>query len=145
MNITAFLQNPWFRPGTPKELIFRYNTDQVFHRHLLARCMTGSRLNQAFGTLYESIHWDNVAPHAATEAAGKTDIDMIHVEKVLKATSPDLILTFGNHAKEALAGSIQRGDTPMLHCHHPNARGKTVNDLCQFGVEVLQYINDNGN
>ena len=140
-NILAFMQNPWFPEGTKPEIIDKYRTDQEFHQRLLVRTMSGGRLLQAFGpSMFSSIHWDNVAPTAAVEAAGKEDVDMEHVEKVISTIKPDVILVFGKHAEETLEDSIQRGEIPVLVCHHPNARGKTMGDLAQFAIEVCLWM-----
>ena len=143
VKVLAFMQNPWFPVDTKKEHVDRYITDQEFHQRILARSMSGGRLLQAFGpTMFGKIWWDNVAPAAAVEAAGKTDIDMIHVERIISEVKPGLILTFGNLAKDALEDSIQGDKIPRLHCHHPNARHKTMADLGQFGVEVSAWLEE---
>ena len=141
--ITAFMQNPWFSPGTRPEIIDRYKTDQEFHRRLLAQTMSGGRLLNAFGPeMFNRIHWDNVAPNAAVEAAGETDLDMNHVESVIEKTAPNLIITFGKLAEEAMEKSILAVTIDYMVCHHPNARGKTAGDLGQFAVEVEAWCND---
>jgi uracil-DNA glycosylase len=141
MKILVFLQNPWFPPGTAKQHIDRYTTDQEFHRRLLAGTMTGQRLRQAFGeTMFRDIWWDNVAPAAAEVSTGVTEIDEEHVERVIKQVKPDLIISFGKLAEDALDGSIAAEPIPYMCCHHPNARHKTTQDLCEFAVEVQQSI-----
>jgi hypothetical protein len=143
MKILAFMQNPWFPPSTRREYVDRYRTDQEFHKYLLARTMSGQRLLQAFGPeMFDSIHWDNVAPEAAEEASGKTDIDHEHVERVILHVMPDLIISFGKLAEEALDGSIYAIKIPYMCCHHPNARGYTMADLAQFAVDVQQKIEE---
>lgn len=143
MKILAFMQNPWFPPGTTKEIVDRYRTDQQFHQKLLRRTMSGNRLLQAFGPkMFEEIHWDNVAPNHVPEPHLKSDIEMMHVERIIKQVNPDLILTFGNLAREAVEGSLLRANRPMMHCHHPNARHKTMNDLAQFAMSVQRWVED---
>ncbi len=141
--ILAFMQNQWFEPGTAREIVDRYRTDQEFHRQLLARTMSGGRLVNAFGPkMYEHIWWDNVAPEAAVEAAGETDLDMSHVELLIEAQHPDLIITFGKLAEDAMEKSIMAASIDYMCCHHPNARDKTAGDLAQFAVEVENWCND---
>lgn len=143
MKILALMQNPWFPPGTNKEHIDRYRTDQEFHRWLLARTMSGARLLQAFGpAMFAQIHWDNVAPEAAVEAAGVTDKDPDYVERLIHELRPDLIISFGRLAEEVLDGSILAVNIPYMCCHHPNARGQTQQDLADFAVEVQQKIEE---
>jgi len=141
--ILAFMQNPWFEPGTRPEIIDRYKTDQEFHRRLLARTMSGQRLLTAFGpTMFMEIWWDNVAPKAAVEAAGVTDIDMQHVDKLICDYKPDIILAFGKLAEKALDNSFYAELIPYFCCHHPNARGYTMLDLAAFAVQITDWINE---
>ena len=134
------MQNPWFPPETAQRHVELYNTNQEFHRRLLAGTMSGRRLRQAFGNLFNTIHWDNVAPAAAEEASGVTDVDMKHVERVIGEVKPQLILTFGNLAKGALDNAIRAYKIKRMDCHHPNARHKTQGDLDQFASDVQSYI-----
>jgi hypothetical protein len=139
--ILAFMQNPWFEPGTRPEITDKYRTDQEFHRRLLARTMSGGRLLQAFGPdMFGKIWWDNVAPAAAFEAAGKTDVDAQHVERVINEVRPDLIITFGILAEEAVDNSILATDIDYMCCHHPNARHHTVSELMNFAIDVQQWV-----
>jgi len=140
MKIVAFMQNPWFPPGTQKRHVELYNTDQDFHRTLLANTMSGKRLKQAFKSMFDQIYWDNVAPAAAEEACGKTDVDIEWVEKVIAQQRPDLILTFGTLAKDALAEAIVPTACRVMSCHHPNARFRTQADLDTFAGEVYHYV-----
>lgn len=143
MKIVAFMQNPWFPPGTQRAHVDRYRTDQEFHQRLLSRTMSGGRLLQAFGPdTFSKIWWDNVAPEAAEEAAGQTEIDYDHVERVIHTQKPDLIISFGALAERALDNSIGAIEIPYMCCHHPNARGKTVSDLAQFAIDVQQKIEE---
>ncbi len=67
--VVAFLQNPWFPPGTRKGVVDRYTLDQDFHKRLLANTMSGRRLLQAFGQEdFKKIWWDNVSPEPAWNA-----------------------------------------------------------------------------
>lgn len=139
--IVAFMQNPWFPVGTKREHVDRYRTDQEFHRRLLACTMSGTRLLQAFGPhMFEMIHWDNVAPEAAVEASGKTDVNPDHVEKVISEVEPELIISFGKLAEEALDNSILAENIPYMCCHHPNARGHTQAELQEFAISVCSKL-----
>jgi len=138
--IIAFMQNPWFTIETPRTVVDKYKTDQEFHKRILLETMSGQRLINAFGpTVFHAIHWDNVAPEAAPEADGETEIDPSHVEKVISVIEPDLIITFGNLAKSALKNSILAEDIHVMNCHHPNARYKTAGDLGEFAIRVSEW------
>jgi hypothetical protein len=138
--LLAFMQNPWFPPGTSKGIIDRYLTDQAFHRKLLSRTMSGNRLVQAFGSdMFNRIWWDNVAPKHSEESSGMTAIEATHVERVIQQVKPDMILTFGTLAEQAVLNSLAAEDLLYLPCHHPNARGKSMQDLSDFAIQVIQW------
>jgi hypothetical protein len=142
VTIMAFMQNPWFPYGTEKGIIDRYRTNQEFHRRLLSESMSGQRLLMAFGReWFERIWWDNVAPEAADEPRKKTPVDMKHVEAMIQIVKPDLILTFGKMAQEALDTSAGAISKKLMYCHHPNARFRTQSELDQFAQEVFDWVN----
>lgn len=138
--ILAFMQNAYFPEGTDPRHIKRYIDDQDFHKRVLKESMSGGRLYQAFAELYEQIWWDNVSTHVAHYAGGKGEIDWAHTEGLIKRLKPDLILAIGNLAYDAVHDSIQRGETPYMRCHHPNARHKTLADLCDFAQSVREWV-----
>jgi len=140
INIVAFMQNPWFPPGTQREVIDRYKTDQEFHRRLLRETMSGYRLHQAFGDLFDRIHWDNVAPEAVDHPKKRSPVNVKHVDNVILTVKPNLILTFGEVAREAIADSIAAIRIKTMYCHHPNARYKFQADLDYFGQQVWDYV-----
>lgn len=141
MKIVAFLQNPWFKEGTDPAIANRYVTDQVFHRKILARTMSGHRLLTAFGQEdFNSIWWDNVAPLAADYASGITPPDPKHIDRVLSSQAPELILTFGLLAKDAINRSPGSVRKKVMHCHHPNARFHTQSELNDFAQEVRDWV-----
>lgn len=140
MRILAFMQNPWFPPGTDPRHVKMYRDEQEFHRAVLGRSMSGRRLMEAFGYLYQEIHWDNVAPEAATESPGRTEIDHDHVKQVIDKIRPELILTFGTIAADAVSDCSNAASVKVMECHHPNARHRTQNDLNQFAQDVRTFI-----
>ena len=95
----------------------------------------------AFGPYwFNKIHWDNVAPKAAVEAAGETDVDPDHVEQIIAEVKPDLIITFGKLAEKAIGNSILADRIDFMCCHHPNARGYTMGDLGEFAIRVNEWV-----
>jgi len=143
MKILAFMQNPWFAPGTPREKIDKYRTNQEFHQRTLLETMSGQRLVNAFGPLvFAAIHWDNVAPGASEEASGVTEVDQEHISRVITEVQPVLILTFGNLAEEALKSSIHADRIDLMACHPPNARHKTQADLGEFAIRVAEWVDE---
>ena len=141
VKIVAFLQNPWFHPGTHKSIITRYTEDQVFHRRVLGMSMTGKRLRQAFGELYDKIWWDNANPTPAFHSAGMKEPDQAHIYRVLNTQEPHLVLTFGRKAEAALR---EYDLLDVMSCHHPNARSKTFSELRDFALSVMDRIKYSG-
>lgn len=145
--ILAFLQNPWFRAGTDQLTIDRYTVDPDFHRRVLALSMTGKRLVRAFRDLYGTIWWDNASPVPVFTPSGAMPPDLEHIQSRIVAARPSLILTFGNNARDGvmrvnarLASKIGPEATiPLMVCHHPNARGKNMQDLHDFAQKVREW------
>lgn len=145
MNILAFLQNPWFKPGTDWSVIEKYRDDQKFHRGVLLGCMSGQRLFAALGgELFTQIHWDNTNWRPAWYAAGREEPDFSHMAEVIATVDPHIVIAFGNQAWDALQNPRIKfpynWDGKVLRCHHPNARHKTQADLDNFGCELKLEI-----
>lgn len=144
MKIVAFLQNPWFPPGTAERHIIAYRDNQAFHRRLLEGTMSGKRLREAFEDLYEVIHWDNTNWRPAYMASGREEPDHQHMIDVLQREKPDLVLCFGNQARDAMRAlnRLANRNDPFLVCHHPNARHRTQMDLNNFAILVRSKIHE---
>lgn len=141
-NIVAFLQNPWFPPGTDERHLTNYQIDVDFRRRVLSMSMTGKRLVEAFGQeWYHKIWWDNANPVAAEKASGALIPNETHIKMVVEQQKPELILTFGILARDGLHRALWLTDMtwiPLLHCHHPNARVRTQDDLNNFAKDTKQ-------
>lgn len=130
MRILAFLQNPWFRPGTSERHIKMYRDDPRFHRKVLELYNTGKALRRAFGDAYDGIVWDNANPlHGETRDAVLRP-DFLHMARRIAEVSPKLVLLFGRQAQtgwdqitamNTLRGVVQR--VMVLRAPHPMARG----------------------
>ncbi len=139
VRIVAFLQNPWFPEGTNQRHIDKYTTDQDFHRRVLAMSMTGKKLQNAFGGMYRRIWWDNASPIPCAESSGCQNPDFEHIRHVIREQRPELILTFGRVAQDAIL-HIKSVDQMVLNCWHPNARGKTQQELSDFAESVRKTV-----
>lgn len=127
-----------------------YRDNQDFHRRVLAMCMTGQRLQKAFGDLYDRIHWDNTNWRPAWYASGREKPDYDHMTKVLHTVPRfELVLLFGNQAISAYYEtvlSMPNGDQKwaqkmlVMSCHHPNARHRTQQDLNNFATKVMEHV-----
>jgi hypothetical protein len=140
------MQNPWFKPGTKQRYIDMYRHDQDFHRRILAMCMSGKRLMQAFGHLYEEVWWDNANPEPVFKASGRQDPDIYHMMSVITRLAPKVVVTMGGQAYEGMQ-RIERMEHEIrlpqyvrMHCHHPNARHRTQLDLDTFAKQLRERI-----
>ncbi len=140
MKIVAFLLSPSqakFHEGTAQWIIDRYTEDLDYHRKILKETMTGRRLYEAFGNLYDEIVWDNISPLVNNDSP-----DQKHICSVIEKHKPDLILTFGEIAKTGLVNCTAAFSTPLLHFHHPNARYRTQSDLNDCATIVRAKIQE---
>src|SRR3990167_2770088 len=95
----AFLQNPWFKPGTQPRLIELYARDQTFHRRVLALSATGRALRKMFGPLYEEIVWDNANTRHGDVRDAMLPPDPHHIARRLAEVKPDVVLLLGRQAQ----------------------------------------------
>ncbi len=139
MKILAFLQNPWFKPGTNPLLIKKYRTDADFHRRVLYMSATGKALHEAFGQeLYGKIIWENANPlHGSTRDA-RMPPDLVHMAAVLIRHKPDLILCFGREAQRGMGKLMSRPWPNVLFAPHPMARGSAAEHLREIVKKVKE-------
>lgn len=141
LTILAFLQNPWFPEGTPRNIVTQYQTDQEFHQDILKATMAGQKLHMAFGNdMFRRIWWDNVTPVVTDHPRKKAAKNQEHVDAVISKIKPQLILTFGDEAKEAVTDSVVAIRTKVMHCHHPASRVHYQADLDTFAQYVWDYV-----
>jgi len=137
MKIVAFLQNPWFRPGTNPLLIKKYRTDQEFHRRVLFMSATGRALHAAFSQeLYGKIMWENANPAHGDERRSKLPADIGHMATVLVAEKPDLIICFGREARKGMNKLMSEHWPNVLFAPHPMAHGSAAEHLREVVDEV---------
>jgi hypothetical protein len=128
LKIVAFMLSPSRAVDLDISL---YAQDQEYHRMVMRQSMSGRRLAQAFGDMFDQIHWDNVNP-----MSGAVDADMSHVKKIIKNIQPDLIIGIGGVARKA----VHLIDPDAFSCHHPNARYRTQDDLNAFAHRVRCWV-----
>lgn len=132
MKILGFLQSP-----NPKviglEYHIKYRDDYDFHRRVLESTMSGKRIRQSLGDLFDKIYWDNANP-----IPGEAVPNYEHIERVITKIHPDLIIAYGNIPRDALIETDP--PVPMFFCHHPNARYKNQKDLDRFADTVRLWI-----
>lgn len=144
MKILAFLQNQWFRDPAQAQAIYDRHPDQheqLNARYLFAGCLTGRRLQAAFGRgLCDQIIWENASPKIAGESAGVFPADPQHMAAAIARHQPDLILLFGRIARDGYVASLPFRSSLFFDpiCGpHPAARGGTVmNELRSMAGQI---------
>lgn len=144
MKIIAFLQNPWFKEGTPKFIIDKYGNCQTFHRRVLAMSATGKALMRAFGRdLYGRIVWDNACPHHGSTRRHAEKPDFLHMARRVAEEQADVILLFGAHAQRGWDQvmmdkelSDMRWRRTVLRAPHPMAMGNAAEHLRKISRQV---------
>lgn len=143
----AFLQNSWFKPGTPQRYIDMYRDDQRLHRRVLAMSRTGQYLRNAFGPMYDEIFWDNASPAHGFDHSARHVADIIHMQDVVKRLRPHVVLLFGGVARAGY-GKISENivDIPHITIYgpHPSARGNPMGELRRMAEELKRTTNHNG-
>src|SRR4051812_46598313 len=108
--IVAFMQNMWVRdPERVKQFIAAHPepTRERYRRLLIARllfmgCLTGRRLQAAFGDVCDSIVWEESTREIAGDPKTIFPPDLIHIRQVLAECEPSVVLTFGKIAWNAV-------------------------------------------
>ncbi len=149
--IVAFLQNPWFRPGTSQRYIDMYGgattMDQKFHRKVLEMSATGRALRKAFGPLYDEIIWDNANPRHGTTRDAMLPPDSTHMAHRIALYDAKIILLFGRQAAAGWERILSFKDLVdlrigrvVLNSKHPMARGSSTDHLKKIGDDVRRLI-----
>lgn len=107
MTIVAFLQNMWVRhPERVKRAIEKDGEEfrLKFMRFALFRgCLTGRRLKAAFSEqLCDEIIWEETTREIAGDPKTIFPAQPEHIKDVLEKFQPDVVLTFGKIAEEAV-------------------------------------------
>lgn len=144
--ILAFLQNPWFKPGTSPRHIEMYRENQEFHRRVLSMSATGRALERALGgELYRRIHWDNACPAHGETRDAVFPPDVNHMAWLVAMHKPDVVLLFGRQAQTGWdkmwiaigAGTFNPPYAPSVYrSAHPMARGSAIRHLENIAREV---------
>lgn len=146
----AFLQNAWFKPGTLPRHIEMYNTDQNFHRRVLAMCATGKALIKAFGAeLYGQIVWDNASLEHGSVRDHVSEPDFMHMARRIAQERPDVLILFGGKARLGWERVCDMADLNglksrkiVLYAPHPMARGSQKASLEKIAAEVKRLCSN---
>ena len=130
MKILAILQNTWAENPERVHALLARNADRrhdVVARLLFASgCLTGRRILTVFGELLKEHQWtfENASTVITGDSGGRPPYNVEHVRGAINRHRPDVILTFGCSAKEALKDmrAARKQTTPLppvVECVHP--------------------------
>jgi hypothetical protein len=144
--VLAFLQNQWFKDPKGVKAIYERNPDKrnVFiARFLFMGCLTGKRLQKAFGAeVCNSIIWEEASPEVGGTSDSAFKADLVHIEAAILKHNPQVILCFGKIANDAVKTVVKKIHlekgflTPVLYGPHPAARHNTLPELCAIAAEL---------
>lgn len=143
MKILAFLQNMWVRdPERTLAMISNSSTPlklrrRMQHYALFAGCLTGRRLKSYLGDLTDSIIWEEASLEITATSNAKVTSDLDHMRSCIVAENPDIIVTFGRIAKEAVVLIAPQART-LVYSPHPAARNKL--DQARFREAVQRLV-----
>ena len=152
MKVLAFLQNQWLNEPK-KALAMIARTPQVRTRlikYALFQSYTGMRLKQIFGDECVECDWDNASPQIGSRSSSCFPADPEHIKAVLEEHRPDVVLTFGKVATDALKKTCDNfkliaGPHPAARQHNVMARlEKMADTLKEYRDEKVLELDDNG-
>ena len=150
--VVAFMQNMWVRnPAKVRESIERMHwmkRDEyrlrLIRYCLFAGCVSGRRLKAAFGGLCDEIIWEEATNEIADNPRVVLPPVPRHIECVLDHFNPDVVITFGRVASDAVA---KIWPAKLIRCCHPAARqpdttAKLLAAAGELRAHVTQQPND---
>ncbi len=142
--ILALMQNMWASdPDRVYRSIQRYGEPyrrRVIAYALFAGCLSGKRLMKAFGPeLCHEIKWDEASREISNKPSFVPTPDPAHIQQVIDHYQPQVILTFGKIALNAV--SPLWADRPLISAPHPAARGAdTVPRLNEAATNLRSFL-----
>jgi hypothetical protein len=140
--ILAFLQNQWFRNPDQARAVFEKHPERrndLIRLYLFMGCLTGKRLEQIFGEeLCYEIVWEECSSKVGGKSAASFPADLAHMRMAIEKHSPQVILTFGKIAGDALT-QLQpelNGHIKIIRALHPAARYGAIASLTQAQKEL---------
>lgn len=137
--ILGLLQNQWFRdPDKVRRILSR--EDEAFRiafirRTLFMSCLTGRRLQEAFGEWIERFVFEETSRAIGGVSSSAFPADHHHIRAVITRHDPAAIVAFGERAAVALRaiGNIR----PTIYLPHPAARGADTMPRLRAGQALL--------
>lgn len=146
MVVVAFLQCQWARNPDKMRVIYRgaslERRARLNRAFLFYSCITGRRLTTAFGEdLCDEIIWEETTTEIGGESSFKPLPDPAHIRSVLSHFKPDIILTFGRVAFDAVSPLV---NMPVIAAPHPAARHASVGSELRAAAERLRHLLKSG-
>ena len=144
MVVLGLLQNQWAHNPAAVTAMFARHPDRrsTLIWYMLARSLSGRRLCRAFGDWVDRIIWENASPMVATRSDHRMVADVDHVNRRLTEIQPDVVLTLGKSAAEAIIVSCWSGMT--INAPHPAARFPDIHDQLVVACAALNAFNSKG-
>ena len=143
--VVAFMQNMWVRnPQKVRESIERMHwmKRDEYRRRLIryclfAGCVSGRRLKAAFGGLCDEIIWEEATHEIADNPRVVLPPCERHIHAALDEYNPDIVITFGRVAGDAVA---KIWPAKIIRCCHPAARqSDTIQKLKAAADELRTF------
>lgn len=113
--VLAFLQNQWFRdPGRVKAIYERHPEmrNDLIRRYLFMGCLTGRRLEAAFGEdRCAEIVWEESSPEVGGHASSRFPPDAKHIANAIIQHKPDVVFAFGKIAADGVLSAMREIET----------------------------------
>ena len=152
--VLAFLQCQWFKDPQRVQEIYDRNPDlrAALNKKFLAGSLTGRRLQDAFGpVLFEQIIWEETSRQLGNKSSATFPADPEHIRSVIAAHKPDIILTFGNLATNAINAWVTEKLSAympeplpiIISGPHPAARYYNIqNDLFEMAQTLIHRMQE---
>jgi hypothetical protein len=141
MKILAFLQNMYFKDPERVGEMFNRHPDRrnyLIASYLFMGCLTGKRLEQVFGSLCDSIIWEEVSRKIGGHSASVFPADLEHINASIAQHKPEIILAFGAVAKSAIEKINPQVE--VIYSCHPAARKNAVAELNKTKTQLDNLI-----
>jgi hypothetical protein len=145
--VVAFLQNQWFKDAVKARSVFKAYGDarraELVARFLFRGCLTGRRLQKAFGPeLCEQILWEETSRDIGDNASSIFPPDIEHMHDVLRTYCPEVVITFGKHAENAFLNLMENFSYQgkFLRAMHPAARHPDIQQSLNESARQLREL-----
>lgn len=116
MTVLAFLQNQWFKDPERVKRIYAQHPqmrNDLIRRYLFMGCLTGKRLEAAFGEdACQNIIWEESSPEVGGHAASKFPANPKHIADAIINYRPEIVFAFGKIAVDGVLSAM-----PVIASH----------------------------